>query len=419
MPNLLTELKARGFVHDATPGLDERLTLGSIAGYVGFDPTASSLHVGNLVPVMGLSWLQRFRGTPIVLIGAGTGMVGDPSGKRSERPVLSVEEIDANADGIRRQLSSFLDFEGHHAARMLNNADWLRSLSLMEFLRDTGKHFTLNYMLQKDAVRSRMDSGISYTEFSYMLVQAYDFWHLFRAEQCELQMGGSDQWGNITAGIELISRREQKSAHGLVFPLLTMSSGSKFGKTEGGNVWLDPERTTPYRFYQFWLNTDDRDVERLLKFFTFLPLETIEEIILVHRGDPGKRHAQRILAEDLTARVHGVETKDRVVEASKALFSGKAGDLPADVLPEMPECIVPINQFAAGMPLVEVLQLAGLASSKSDARRGIQGKGFYLNGEPVSDVDRMVTQQDLQDSGGRQVATLRKGKKNYVKLIVE
>ena len=419
MPNLLTELTARGFVHDATPGLDERLTLGSIAGYVGFDPTASSLHVGNLVPVMGLSWLQRFRGTPIVMIGAGTGMVCDPSGKRSERPVLSVEEIDANADGIRRQLSSFLDFEGHHAARMLNNADWLRSLSLIEFLRDTGKHFTLNYMLQKDAVRSRMDSGISYTEFSYMLVQAYDFWHLFRAEQCELQMGGSDQWGNITAGIELISRREQKSAHGLVFPLLTMSSGSKFGKTEGGNVWLDPERTTPYRFYQFWLNTDDRDVERLLKFFTFLPLETIEEIILVHQGDPGKRHAQRILAEDLTARVHGVETKDRVVDASKALFSGKGGDLPSDILPEMPECIVPINQFAAGMPLVEVLQLAGLASSKSDARRGIQGKGFYLNGEPVGDVDRMITQQDLQEAGGRQVATLRKGKKNYVKLIVE
>jgi tyrosyl-tRNA synthetase len=264
-----------------------------------------------------------------------------------------------------------------------------------------------------------MESGISFTEFSYMLVQAYDFWHLFRAERCELQMGGSDQWGNITAGIELISRREQRAAHGLVFPLLTMSSGSKFGKTEGGNVWLDPERTSPYKFYQFWLNSDDRDVERLLKFFTFLPLETIEEIILVHQGDPGKRHAQRVLAEDLTARVHGVETKDRVVEASKALFSGQGGDLPADVLPEMPECIVPIHQFGAGMPLVEVLHLAGLASSKSDARRGIQGKGFYLNGEPVTDVDRIVGQQDLQEAGGRQVATLRKGKKNYVKLIVE
>ena len=419
MPNLLTELKARGFVHDATPGLDERLTTGSITGYVGFDPTADSLHVGNLVPVMGLSWLQRFRGTPIVLIGGGTGMVGDPSGKRAERPVLSVPEIDANADGIRRQLSSFLDFEGTHAARMLNNADWLRGISLMEFLRDTGKHFTLNYMLQKESVRSRMDSGISYTEFSYMLVQAYDFWHLFKAERCELQMGGSDQWGNITAGIELISRREQRAAHGLVLPLLTMSSGSKFGKTEGGNVWLDPERTSPYQFYQFWLNTDDRDVERLLKFFTFLPLETIEEIVLVHQGDPGKRHAQRILAEELTARVHGMETKDRVVEASKALFSGKTGDLPPEVLPEMPECVVPIHQFADGMSLVDVLVLSGLASSKSDARRGIQGKGIYLNGEAVLEVERMVTQQDLQEAGDRQVATLRKGKKNYVKLIVE
>jgi tyrosyl-tRNA synthetase len=419
MPNLLTELQARGFVHAVTPSLDQRLTAGSITGYVGFDPTADSLHVGNLVPVMGLSWLQRFRGTPIVLIGAGTGMVGDPSGKRAERPVLSVEEIDANADGIRRQLSSFLDFEGAHGARMLNNADWLRSISLMEFLRDTGKHFTLNYMLQKDSVRSRMESGISYTEFSYMLVQAFDFWHLFKAERCELQMGGSDQWGNITAGIELISRREHRAAHGLVFPLLTMSSGSKFGKTESGNVWLDPERTSPYQFYQFWLNTDDRDVERLLKFFTFLPLETIEEIIMVHQGDPGKRHAQRILAEDLTARVHGVETKDRVAEASRALFGGKGGNLSADVLPEMPECIIPMHQFATGMPLVEILQLARLAGSKSDARRGIQGKGFYLNGEAVTDVDRVVTQQDLQEASGRQVATLRKGKKNYVKLIVE
>jgi tyrosyl-tRNA synthetase len=419
MPNLLTELKARGLVHDATPGLDQRLTTGSISGYVGFDPTAASLHVGNLVPVMGLSWLQRHRGTPIVLIGGGTGMVGDPSGKRSERPVLSVDQIDANADAIRRQLASFLDFEGPHAARMMNNADWLRSISLMDFLRDIGKHFTLNYMLQKDSVRSRMETGISYTEFSYMLVQAYDFWHLFRSERCELQMGGSDQWGNITAGIELISRREQRAAHGLVFPLLTMSSGSKFGKTEGGNVWLDPERTSPYQFYQFWLNTDDRDVERLLKFFTFLPLETIEEIILVHQGDPGKRHAQRILAEDLSARVHGNETKERVVEASKALFSGKGADLPSDLLPEMPECIVPINAFGAGISFIDVLHRAGLASSKSDARRGIQGKGFYLNGEVVTDVDRMVTQQDLELTGGRQVATLRKGKKNYVKLIVE
>jgi tyrosyl-tRNA synthetase len=418
MPNLLTELTARGFVQDATPGLEERLRTGSITAYVGFDPTADSLHVGSLIPVMGLSWLQRCGGTPIALVGAGTGMVGDPSGKRSERPVLSIEEIDANADGVRRQLSSFLDFEGSHAARMLNNADWLRSLTLMEFLRDTGKHFTLNYMLQKESVRSRMETGISFTEFSYMLVQAYDFWHLFRSQKCELQMGGSDQWGNITAGIELISRREQRAAHGLVFPLLTTSSGGKFGKSEDGNVWLDPDRTSAYKFYQFWLNSDDRDVERFLKLFTFLPLETIEEIMLVHQGDPGKRHAQRVLADQVTAQVHGAETKDRVVEASKALFSGKGAELSPDLLPEMPEYLVPRHEFGAGMSLVDVLVRCGLASSKSDARRGIQGKGFYLNGEAVADAEQMITPRDLQEAGGKQVATLRKGKKNYLKLVI-
>jgi tyrosyl-tRNA synthetase len=419
MPKLLPTLKARGFVHDATPGLEERLATGAITGYVGFDPTAPSLHVGNLVPVMGLYWLQRFGGTPIALVGGGTGMVGDPSGKRNERPVLSVQQIDSNADGIRRQLTSFLDFEGPNAARMLNNADWLRPISLMDFLRDTGKHFTLSYMLQKESVKARMETGISFTEFSYMLVQAYDFWHLFQAEHCELQMGGSDQWGNITAGIELVARREKKTVHGLVFPLLTTSAGDKFGKSEEGNVWLDPERTSPYKFYQFWLNTDDRDVERYLKFFTFLPLETIEEIVMVHRGDPGKRHAQRVLAEDLTARVHGSETKDRVVEASKALFSGKTSGVSPDLLPEMPECVIPVHEFGAGVPLVDVLVRSGLASSKSDARRGIQSRGFYLNGEAVGEVERVLTPRDLQDAGGKKVATLRKGKKNYIKLVIE
>ena len=418
MQNLLKELRSRGFVQDVTPGFEDRLAGGTITGYVGFDPTADSLHVGNLVPVMGLSWLQRSGGTPIALVGGGTGMVGDPSGKRGERPVLSVEQIDANADCIRRQLASFLDFEGHHAAQMLNNADWLRAITLMEFLRDTGKHFTLNYMLQKESVRSRMESGISYTEFSYMLVQAYDFWHLFRSAKCELQMGGSDQWGNITAGIELISRREQRAAHGLVFPLLTTGSGGKFGKSEEGNVWLDPERTTPYKFYQFWLNTEDQDVERYLKMFTFLPLETIEEIVMVHGEAPGKRHAQRVLAEDLTARVHGEETKDRVVEASKALFGG-GGDVPVDLLPEMPECVISSTDFGGGLSVVDALVKAGLASSKSDARRGIQGKGFYLNGEPVAEVERIIVAADLQDAGGKRVATLRKGKKNYVKLVIE
>ena len=248
MTDLLSTLTARGFVQDATPGLAERLSRGAVTAYVGFDPTADSLHVGSLVPVMGLAWLQRHGHTPIALVGGGTGMVGDPSGKREERPIMSLEQIDRNARGLARQLTRFLSFEGANAARMRNNADWLRSIPLMQFLRDTGKHFTLGYMLQKESVRSRMEVGITYTEFSYMLIQAYDFGHLFRTEQCELQMGGSDQWGNITAGIELIGRRDGAQAHGLVFPLITTASGAKFGKSESGNVWLDPERTSPYQF---------------------------------------------------------------------------------------------------------------------------------------------------------------------------
>ncbi|HEY9013459.1 MAG TPA: tyrosine--tRNA ligase, partial [Gemmatimonadales bacterium] len=277
MNQLLKTLTARGLLQDATAGLDERLDRGPITAYLGLDPTASSLHVGNLVPIMGAAWLQRLGHTPIILIGGGTGMVGDPSGKRSERPILSVEEVDRNATAIRSQVGRFLDFESRqpNAARLRNNADWLRKLPLMEFLRDTGKHLTLGFMLQKESVRSRLESGISYTEFSYMAIQAYDFWYLLRTEKCELQIGGSDQWGNITAGIELIGKREGRQAYGLVFPLITNTSGSKFGKSEAGNVWLDPAQTSPYQFYQFWINIEDRDVERYLKLFTFLPLDEI------------------------------------------------------------------------------------------------------------------------------------------------
>src|SRR5512143_3801775 len=265
MSDLLSTYRDRGFLQDVTPGLAARLARGPVTAYVGFDPTADSLHVGNLVPVMGLAWLQRCGGTPIVLVGGGTGMVGDPSGKRGERPVLAVEQIDHNDSRSRAQLEQFVRFDGANAARVVNNADWLRPLGLMEFLRDAGKHFTLNYMLAKDSVKSRMETGISFTEFSYMLVQAYDFWHLWRTQRCELQMGGSDQWGNITAGAELIARKEGAAAHGLVLPLLTTSAGAKFGKSEEGAVYLDPARTSPYKFYQFWLHSDDRDVERWLE----------------------------------------------------------------------------------------------------------------------------------------------------------
>jgi tyrosyl-tRNA synthetase len=375
MTNILDLARTRGFLHDATPGLAERLAAGPVTAYVGFDPTAESLHVGNLVPVMGLAWLQRTGGTPVALVGGGTGMVGDPSGKRNERPMLTLAQVSANARGIRTQLEKFLDFSGTNAARLLDNADWLRGLNLLEFLRDTGKHFTINYMLQKESVRSRMDSGISFTEFTYMLVQAYDFWHLHRSGNVELQMGGSDQWGNITAGIELIGRRDQKQAHGLVFPLLTTAAGNKFGKSEDGNVWLDPQKTSPYKFYQFWLNTDDRDVPGWLKLFTFMELEEIEALLGEQARDPGKRVAQRRLALEVTRRVHGSETAEGVVAASAILFGGQPlVSATAEVLEvlegEVPVSSLALDELSRGVPLVDALVAASLASSKADAKRG-------------------------------------------------
>lgn len=418
MSDILSVARARGFLHDATPGLAERLATGPVSAYVGFDPTADSLHVGNLVPVMGLAWLQRTGGTPVVLVGGGTGMVGDPSGKRNERPMLSQEQVDANAAAIRRQPEHFVSFDGPNAAQAYNNADWLRGIGLLEFLRDVGKHFTVNYMLQKDSVKSRMDSGISFTEFTYMLVQAFDFWHLRRVAQVELQMGGSDQWGNITAGIELVSRRDQASVHGLVFPLLTTASGSKFGKSEEGNVWLDAGKTSPYRFYQFWLNIDDRDVEKCLRLFTFMELGEVASLMAEQSQDPGKRPAQRRLALEVTSRVHGVETAERVIAASEILFGGSRWWRPA------PRCSrfwrarcrsrrLRRSSFAS-LSLLDALVSAGLASSKADARRGLEQKGFSVNGE-VATSGRSLSDTDLL--AGRYVV-LQKGKKNYAMLVV-
>ncbi len=420
MPTLLQELEPRGFIHDVTPGLAERLAQGPITGYVGFDPTADSLHVGNLVPVMGLAWLQRCGGTPIIVVGGGTGMVGDPSGKRAERPVLSVEQIDHNVARIRAQLERFLRFDGPNAARTRDNAEWLRPLRLMEFLRDAGKHFTINYMLSKESVKARMETGMSFTEFTYMLVQAYDFWHLWRAERCELQMGGSDQWGNITAGAELIGRREGGTAHALVFPLLTTASGAKFGKSEEGNVWLDPARTSPYRFYQFWLNTDDRDVERCLKFFTFFPLEEIAALVAEQARDPGKRPAQRRLALEMTSRIHGPEVAQGVVEASRLLFGGTdlaaAGPRVFEILAgEIPSTRIARDELGK-LTAAEALVKAGLASSKGDARRGVQGRGFSLNGAVLETPERAIGAGDLLAGG---YALLQKGRRNYALLVVE
>lgn len=421
MPDILSLAEARGFLQDATPGLAERLTRGSVTAYVGFDPTADSLHVGNLVPVMGLAWLQRLGGKPVALVGGGTGMVGDPSGKRNERPMLEREQLESNAAAIRAQLERFLDFSGANAARMANNFDWLAPLSMLDFLRDVGKHFTVNYMLQKESVKARMESGISFTEFSYMLVQAYDYWHLHRTLGVELQMGGSDQWGNITAGIELIGRREGATVHGLTFPLLVTSGGGKFGKSEQGNIWLDPAKTSPYQFLQFWLNADDRDVGQYLRLFTFMELEEVDAVMQQQASDPGRRPAQRRLAREVTALVHGAEIAQRVVEASALLFGGT--DLRTaqpgvfKVLEaEVPVTRLPRSALEAGLPLIDALVTAGLASSKGEARRGLQGNGFSVNGEPIGSTDRMLGMNDVL--AGRYVM-LQKGKKNYAMLVVE
>jgi len=420
MPTLVDELKARDLLQDATPGLAERLAQGPITGYAGFDPTADSLHVGNLVPVMGLAWLQRTGGTPIVVVGGGTGMVGDPSGKRSERPILSVEQIDHNVACQRAQLERFLRFEGPNAARVRNNADWLRPLGLMEFLRDAGKHFTVNYMLAKDSVKGRMETGISYTEFTYMLIQAYDFWHLWKTERCELQLGGSDQWGNITAGTELISRKDGASAHGLVLPLLTTAAGAKFGKSEEGAVYLDPKKTSPYKFFQFWVNSDDRDVERWLKTFTFFSLEEIAALMAEQARDPGKRPAQRRLAEEMTARLHGEEALRNVLDATRVLFGGAelraVGPEVLGVLSQEIPAVRLARPELEGLSVLDALVRTGLASSKGDARRGIQGKGFLVNGEPIAAPERTLGAADLLH--GRYVM-LQKGKRNHALVVVE
>jgi tyrosyl-tRNA synthetase len=407
-------------LHEATPDLAARLGQGPVTGYVGFDPTADSLGVGSLMPVMGLAWLQRLGGRPLVVIGGGTGMIGDPSGKRSERQMLSDEAVQANAAAIQAQLSRFLDFgSGTAGARMLNNAEWLAPIGLLAFLRDTGKHFTVNYMLQKESVKSRMDSGISFTEFSYMLVQAYDFAHLAKAHSCELQLGGSDQWGNITAGIELAARRDGRKLHGLVMPLLTTASGAKFGKTETGNIWLDPARTSPYAFHQFWLQSEDADVERLLKFMTFLELAEIADLMKEHAKDPGQHAAQRRLADDVTARVHGREAVRRAAEAGAILFG--SGDLYradaatlAVVVGEVPVTDVTRGELDAGIPIADALHRSGLATSKAEARRGLAGAGFSVNGV-VTDAARVLTSADVL---GGSVVLLRKGKRSWAALRV-
>jgi tyrosyl-tRNA synthetase len=416
MKNFVSELTWRGLVEDRTPGLDERLSLGPITGYVGFDPTARSLQLGNLVPVMLLTHLQRAGGRPLVVLGGGTGMIGDPSGRRTERPLLDASVIAENVERQSRQFARFLDFSpGPHAAEIVDNARWLTSVGLIAFLRDVGKHFTLSYMLQKESVKSRLEEGISYTEFSYMLLQAYDFLQLYRSHGCELQLGGSDQWGNITAGRELVRRVENVEVHGLCAPLLTNPSGAKFGKSEGGNVWLDPELTSPYKFHQFWVNADDRDIPAHLRVFSLRPRAEIDELLARHAAEPGARIPHRALAHEITERVHGLETAERVENASRILFGEidprAAGEGTWAVLEaELPSTPVDLSTPTSA---VDLAALSGLCKSKGEARRLIAQGGLYLNGQPVTD-DRTAGPDDLLEGG---YLWLRRGKKHDALLV--
>ena len=387
---LFDEFEWRGMVYDATEGTREMLAKDRVTCYIGFDPTASSLHVGSLLPIMALARLQRFGHAPIALVGGGTGMIGDPSGKSQERSLLSIDEIDANARGMRAQLERFLDFNAKpNAARMVNNADWLRAVGLLEFLRDTGKHFTVNAMMAKESVKRRLEEGISFTEFSYSLLQAHDYLHLHRTLGCTLQMGGSDQWGNIVAGTDLIRRVEGGKAHGLVLPLVTTSAGTKFGKTEAGTVWLDPGRTSERDFYQFWLNTDDRDVIKYLKFFTWLDRSEIGAIETSLQDDPSSRAAQRKLAEEVTRNVHG-DAALKQAQSDAALRFG--GAVSAEALQQVtPAATISAARIASGLQVTELLVIAGLAKSKSEAFRLIEQGGVAINDAPVTDTRAAVS----------------------------
>lgn len=416
--NVFDELEWRGMVFDSVQGTRELLGTQKVVVYNGFDATADSLHIGHLVPLLALARLQRFGHHAIALAGGGTSMIGDPSGKSSERKLLTLDEIAANIEAIKKQLAAFLDFEVKtNPARLLNNADWLVPLRLVDFLRDTGKHFTVNYMTAKDSVKTRLEreDGISFTEFSYMLLQSYDFLHLYEHENCVLQTGGSDQWGNITAGVELIRRKGYGPAYALVYPLVTKADGSKFGKTEEGSVWLDPARTSPYLFYQFWLNTDDRDVVNYLKFFTFLDQSAIEELAGGVAQNPEERRAQRNLAVEVTRLVHGESGLQRAVRASQALFGGdllglSAGEI-REIFAHVPSSQLPRAAFdGVGLSIVEVCFQSGLTASKGEAKRLVQGGGVYLNNRPVQDFAQMVS---LQQALEGRFLVLRKGRKDY------
>ena len=422
VPPLVDDLRFRGLVHQMTdPGLERRLNGESLTAYSGFDPTADSLHVGHLLQMCTLRRLQQAGHRPIAVAGGGTGMIGDPGGKSEERALLSPEQLAANLAGIGAQLGRFMDFEGsggHGRALLVNNAEWLSGLSFLDFLRDTGKHFTVNQMVAKDSVKSRLaraDQGISYTEFSYMLLQAFDFLHLYDAFDCRLQVGGSDQWGNITMGIELIRKVRQGEAWGLTTPLVVKADGTKFGKTESGTVWLDADRTSPYQLYQFFLNTEDAVVGTYLRYFTFLPHEAISQLDQATATRPEGRAAQRELAREVCTLVHGEGETRRVEQAATVLFGGEIGDLDEkdllEVFAEAPSTIMGKSRLdGSDLTVVDLLAETGLVRSKSQARTTVEQGGAYVNNRRQTDGDRTVGTGDLV--AGRYVV-LRRGKRQY------
>ena len=422
--DLFQELEWRDLVHDASQGVQSALAGGPLTLYAGFDPTAESLHVGSLLPLITLARFQRAGHTPIALGGGGTGLIGDPSGKIHERTLLSPEDVSRNLAGIGRQMAHFLDFDrSPNAALLLDNAEWLTRIGFIDFLRDVGKHFTVNAMLAKESVKRRLSSeeGISFTEFSYMLLQAYDYLVLHERHGCVLQIGGSDQWGNITAGMELIRRIHGRHVHGLTFPLLTTAAGTKFGKTEEGAVWLDPGRTSPFKFHQYFLNTDDRDVVGLLKKLTFLERGDVEDLERSVREEPEKRRAQRALATHLTDLVHGVEARRRAEHAAGVLFSEELMELPVEelmgIFDDVPSIGVRKEEVAGeGLPLFDLLARTDLAASRGEARRLVKGGGVYLNNRRVTDAEAKVT---LQDAVGGVLFIFRRGKKSWFLVKID
>ena len=422
---IIEELEWRDLISDCTAreGLQERLAKGPITLYCGFDPTADSLHVGSLVPLLALRRFQLCGHHPIAVAGGATGSIGDPSGKTAERQLLTHELLKANIEGVKVQLGSFMEFEGvENAAQLVDNAAWTAPLSFLDVLRDIGKHFKVNAMVSKESVRARMedrDVGISYTEFSYMILQALDFHYLCETQDCELQVGGSDQWGNITAGIDLIHRKQNLQAYGLTLPLITNADGTKFGKTESGAVWLDVNRTSIYQFYQFWVRVDDRDVVRYLKYFTFLSRDEVEELASQHEAEPHARIAHKALAREVTALVHGEEAVTEAIRASEILFGGELEGITEatfrEVAGEVPSCELSTDRFGGeGLWLPELLHEAGLAQSRGQARKDVKGGGVYVNGKRIDDEQHKLTASDLMF--GKYVL-LRRGKRNYAVVI--